>query len=62
MHDSIVIKGEVVERVTDYKYLGVIFDEKLDWIKNSEKVQSKVNQRVYFMYQVSKYDIDTGIL
>ena len=62
MHDSIVIKGEVVERVTDYKYLGVIFDEKLDWIKNSEKVQSKVNQRVYFMYQVSKYNIDTRIL
>ena len=62
MHENIVIKGEVVERVTHYKYLGVIFDERPDWIKNSEKVQSKVNQRVYFMYQVSKYKIDTQIL
>ena len=62
VHENIVIKGEVVERVTHYKYLGVIFDEKLDWNKNSEKVQSKVNQRVYFMYQVSKYKIDTRIL
>ena len=41
VHESIVIKVEVVERVSDYKYLGVIFDENLDWIKNSKKVQNK---------------------
>ena len=61
-HDNIVIKGEVVERVVKYKYLGVLFDENLDWEANSKAVQSKVNQRVYFMYNVAKFNIDSKIL
>ena len=40
VHENIVIKGEVVKRVEEYKYLGVIFDEKLDLVKNSKKIQS----------------------
>ena len=35
-----IFKGEVVERVENYKYLGVIFDQKLDWVKNSKRIQS----------------------
>ena len=62
IHENIVIKGEVVERVNEYKYLGVIFDEKLDWVNNSKKIQSKVNQRVFFMYNVAKFNVDTKIL
>ena len=61
IHENIVIKGEVVERVNEYKYLGVIFDEKLDWVNNSKKIQSKVNQRVFFMYNVAKFNVDTKI-
>ena len=53
-HENIVIKGEVVERVNEYKYLGVIFDEKLDWVNNSKKIQSKVNQRVFSCVQCCK--------
>jgi len=62
IHDSIVIKGEVVERVACYKYLGVVFDENLDWVENSKKVQSKVNQRLHFMSKVSKFHVDNKIL
>ena len=61
-YDNIVIKGEVVERVVKYKYLGVLFYENLDWETNSKAVQSKVNQRVYFMYNVAKFNIDSKIL
>ena len=46
-HESIIIKGETVERVSTYKYLGVIFDENLDWVKNSETLQCKANQRLF---------------
>ena len=31
VHSNISIKGQEVERVKEYKYLGVVFDEKLDW-------------------------------
>ena len=62
IHDPIIIKGEEVERVTCYKYLGVVFDQNLDWVENSTKVQKKVNQRIHFMNKVSKFHIDTKIL
>ena len=62
IHDPIIIKGEEVERVTSYKYLGVVFDENLDWVENSTKVQKKINQRVHFMNKVSKFHIDNKIL
>ena len=48
-HESIIIKNEIVEKVTNYKYLGVIFDERLDWVSNSDNLQSKVSQRLFFM-------------
>ena len=62
IHDPIIIKGEEVERVTCYKYLGVVFDQNLDWVENSTKVQKKVNQRIHFMNKVSKFHTDTKIL
>ena len=56
-----IFKGEVVERVKNYNYLGVIFEKKLDWVKNSKKIQSKVNQRVFFMFKVAKLKKDIKI-
>ena len=37
------IKGEAVERVDTYKYLGVVFDSKLNWKENINSVLKKVN-------------------
>ena len=61
-HEEIIIKGEQVERVQEYKYLGVIFDENLDWCKNSESLQKKVNQRLYFMKKLNTFKIDVTLL
>ena len=33
----VYIKGETVERVDTYKYLGVVFDSKLNWKENMLK-------------------------
>ena len=38
---NISIKGQEVERVKEYKYLGIVFDEKLDWSKNSITIPYK---------------------
>ena len=61
-HLSITIKNEVVERVSVYKYLGVVFDEKLDWVKNSENLQSKLEQRLFFMRKLAGFKVDKAIL
>ena len=39
----VYIKGEAVKRVDTYKYLGVVFDSKLN------SVLKKVNSRMYCM-------------
>ena len=35
------IKGEAVERVGTYKYLGVVFDRRLNWKENINSVVKK---------------------
>ena len=35
-HNSIEISGETVERVSEYKYLGVVFDDQLNWYSQSK--------------------------
>ena len=42
-HEAIEIGGECVERVRNYKYLGVTVNEKMDWSVHAENVISKVN-------------------
>ena len=37
----VYIKGEAVERVDTYKYLGVVFDSKLNWKEDISSVLKK---------------------
>ena len=41
------IKGEAVERVETYEYLGLVFDSKLNWKENINSVLKKVNMKMY---------------
>jgi hypothetical protein len=49
---QIEINNLLLERVTEMKYLGVIFDEKLTFINNSMYVLNKMSQRVYFLNRI----------
>ena len=61
-HNQVNISNELVERVGEYKYLGVIFDEKLTWHSHSQKVQKKMNQRLYFLRKLYFFNIDSTLL
>ena len=43
---SVTINGYVIKRVTEFKYLGVIFDEHLSWNEHVKAVVSKAGRRV----------------
>ena len=43
------IKGQQVEIVHQYKYLGTILDNNLDWTENSTMLLKKDDQRLYFL-------------
>ena len=61
-HASINITNETVERVDSYKYLGVVFDEKLTWHNHTQKVQKKLNQRMYFLRKLNCFNVDIKLL
>ena len=45
-HSGIEVKGETVERVTSYNYLGITFDDKLSWKCHVDAVVKKVHSRL----------------
>lgn len=55
--DSLRIKvGEnVIEKVSEIKYLGLILDEKLTWQSHSEYLQAKLRNKNYLFYQLKNH-------
>ena len=60
--EPVVIKGEEVEQVDEYKYLGTIMDNKLSWNPNTIKLSGKGNQRMYFLRKLRSFRVDSTIL
>ena len=61
-HKPLVIHDQCIEQVSEYKYLGVVIDEKLNWNRNSQVVASKASQRLYFLRKLREFHVDNGIL
>ena len=58
----LVIKGEKIEIVTSYKYLGITLENSLKWTENTLAVQKKASQRLYFLRKLKKFRVDKTIL
>ncbi|KAI3371529.1 hypothetical protein L3Q82_024120 [Scortum barcoo] len=54
--------GEVVEEVEDYKYLGVVIDNRLDWKSNTEAVYKKGMSRLYFLRKLRSFNVGSRML
>ena len=50
----VYIKGEAVERVDTYKYLGVVFDSKLNWKENINSVLEKKSELKNVLHEKSE--------
>ena len=62
VHKSLDIKTERVERVNEYKYLGVVFDENLDWSCHSKKVVGGLKVKVHLMRKLFCLKVDNRLL
>ena len=58
----VVIKGAEVERVGSFKYLGVVFDDKLSWDCNTDALVKKVNTRMYCLRKLRSFHVSTHLL
>ena len=61
-HPCLLVNEEMVERVKEYKYLGIIIDDKFTFNKNIEALYKKVNSRMYSVRQLSKLRIDRKVM
>ncbi len=62
MHTVTYIKGQTVESVQSYKYLGTIIDSKLSFEANREAVCRKGHQRLFFLRKLCKFHIDKTLI
>ena len=60
--EDVIIDGDKVERVDSYKYLGVIFDNKLSFSKNVTEIIKKINSRMYCLYKLRAFNVKNEIL
>ena len=58
----VCINGDSVEIVNDYKYLGTIFDSKLNWNANTDAVYKKCQQRLHFLRKLRSFNVNERVL
>ena len=56
------INGEIIERVSNFKFLGTVISDDLRWETNTDKVVSKAHQRLYFLRLLKKFKLSSSIL
>ena len=56
------IKGQTVQCVQSYKYLGMIIDSKLTFETNCEAVCKKWHQHLFCLRKLSRFHIDKSIM
>ena len=57
-----MIKGQEVERVAVYRYLGTLVDEKLSFNENSDIINKKCRQRMHVLYTLRSLNVNNVIL
>ena len=59
---DLVIKGEKVERVSQYKYLGTVLDSKLNFDQNTALIQKKCHSRMYLLQKLRNLKVNPSVL
>ena len=58
----ITLKGSDVERVTSYKYLGIVIDDKLSWHLYIDALIKRLKTRMYCMRKLNYFHVNQRIL
>ena len=58
----IEIRGDAIERVESYKYLGVTIDSRLSWKQNTDEMLKKVNTRLFCLSKLNSFAVDQHVL
>ena len=56
------IKDSIVDRVNEYKYLGIKLDSKLKWVENTNFIIKKANTRLYCLRKLRSFGVSHDLL
>ena len=59
---DLFIDGAKVERVSEYKYLGTIIDEKLNFTANSDFLHKRCQSRMYCLRKLRNFGVNGTVL
>lgn len=60
--EPVMIKGQLMEQVQSYKYLGTIIDCTLNFKENFKAVNRKGHQRLFCLRKLARFHIDKTIM
>ena len=55
---SVFIKGEVIDRVNDIKFLGVFIDSKMFWSCHIQHIRKKISRGIGILYKAIRDTIN----
>ena len=58
---DLFIDGVKVERVTEYKYLGTVLDNKLNFNKNTEFIHKKCQPRIISLQKLRSLNVSAAV-
>ena len=61
-HSPLLINNQAVERVSEFKFLGLSVSETLSWSSNTASVIGKAQQRLYFLRKLKEAALPTALL
>lgn len=61
-HAPLLINSEAVERVSEFKFLGLRVSEELSWSSNTTSVLGKAQQRLYFLRKLKREGLPKNLL
>ena len=60
--DPIIVDNSIVEVCENFKYLGIVVDNKLSWHDHISYIVSKCNQRLFFLRLLNSFSVTPNIL
>ena len=59
---DLFIDGAKVERVTEYKYLGTVLDNKLNFNKNTDFIHRRCQPRIFCLQKLKSFNVSVAVL
>lgn len=61
-HSSVTVKGQDIEQVMSYKYLGILLDPQFQWSAQVGSVCTRISQRLHFLRRLRVHGVAKSVM